>query len=77
MVFINKLGQLLVTVLLVTLFSALLLELLPGDPVSTLAPLASYEQREELRQELDLDDPFIVRYAGWLGDFVTGDMGNY
>ncbi len=77
MVFIKKLGQLLVTVLLVTLFSALLLELLPGDPVSTLAPLASDEQREELRQELNLDDPFIVRYASWLGDFVTGDMGNY
>ena len=77
MVFIKKLGQLLVTVLLVTLFSALLLELLPGDTVSTLAPLASDEQREELRQELNLDDPFIVRYTSWLGDFATGDMGNY
>ena len=77
MVFIKKLGQLLVTVLLVTLFSALLLELLPGDPVSTLAPLASDERREELRQDLNLDDPFIVRYGNWLGDFATGDMGDY
>ncbi len=77
MVFIKKLGQLLVTVLLVTLFSALLLELLPGDPVSTLAPLASDEQREAIREDLNLDAPFIVRYTSWLGDFVTGDMGDY
>jgi peptide/nickel transport system permease protein len=77
MLFLKKLGQLVATVLLVTLFSALLLELVPGDPVSTLAPLASDEQREVLRSELNLDRPFLARYVSWLGDFATGDMGNY
>jgi peptide/nickel transport system permease protein len=77
MLILKKLGQLAATVLLVTLFSAFLLELTPGDPVSTLAPLASDEQREEIRQELDLDESFVSRYTSWLGDFVTGDMGNY
>src|SRR5688572_26681391 len=72
-----KLGQLVVVVLLVTLFSAFLIELLPGDPVTVLAPSASPEQRADLREELNLDDPFIVRYGRWLGDLVQGDLGNY
>lgn len=77
MLFVKKFAQLIATVLLVTLFSAFLLELVPGDPVSTLAPLASDDQREVLRSELNLDRPFFVRYASWLADFAQGDMGQY
>ncbi len=73
----TKLGQLLVVILLVTLFSAVLLELLPGDPVTTLVPYGSEEQRAEIREDLNLDDPFLVRYGRWLGDLVQGDLGNY
>ena len=74
---LTKLGQLLVVILLVTLFSALLLELLPGDPVTTLVPYGSEEQREAIRADLNLDDPFMVRYGRWLGDLAQGDLGNY
>jgi peptide/nickel transport system permease protein len=77
MVILKKLGQLLITVILVTLFASLLLELLPGDPVEVLIPSGSDEQRAELRQELRLDDTFVQRYSRWLGNFATGDMGNY
>ncbi len=77
MVALKKLGQLLVTVILVTLFASLLLELLPGDPVEVLVPFGSDEQRELVRQDLELDQPFIARYGAWLGGFVTGDMGSY
>ena len=73
----KKLAQLIVTVVLVTLFASLLLELLPGDPVEVLVPFGSQEQRESVRQELNLEQPFIVRYGEWLGGFVRGDMGNY
>ena len=78
MVYIKKLGQLLVIVLLVTFFTALLLELVPGDPVEhprSRSPATS--SAKTLRQEHNLDDPFFVRSANWLRDFVTGDMGNY
>lgn len=74
---LKKLGQLVVVILLVTLFSALLLELLPGDPVTVLVPYGSDEQRAEIREDLNLDDPFIVRYAHWVGDLFTGDLGDY
>ena len=74
---LKRLVQLIVTVLAVTLFSAFLLELLPGDPVEVLVPFGSDEQREAVRADLDLDRPFIARYGSWLGGFVTGDLGNY
>ncbi len=77
MVVRKKLGQLFITVLLVTLFASLLLELLPGDPVEVLVPFGSDEQRELVRQDLELDQPFIARYGAWLGGFVTGDLGSY
>jgi peptide/nickel transport system permease protein len=77
---LKKIGQLVITVILVTLFASLLLELLPGDPVEVLVPFGSDAQREEVRQDLGLDRPFIVRYADWLGGFVRfwdPDLGNY
>ncbi len=73
----KKLVQLVITVILVTLFASFLLELLPGDPVEVLVPFGSDEQRQLVREETGLDQPFIVRYGEWLGGFVTGDLGNY
>jgi peptide/nickel transport system permease protein len=62
---------------LVTLFTALLLSMVPGDPVDTLVPLAESEQADamkaQVRADLDLDQPLPERYLSWLGDFVTGD----
>jgi peptide/nickel transport system permease protein len=74
---LKKLAQLIVTVLLVTLFSAFLLELLPGDPVDVLVPFGSDEQREQVRESVGLDQPFLVRYGEWLTGFVQGDLGEY
>src|SRR5688572_13733144 len=73
---------LVVVVLLVTLFTSFLLTLVPGDPVDTLIPVPDenevvLERKAEVRERLNLDEPFPVRYAAWLGDFVTGDMGSF
>lgn len=68
---------------LVTLFTAFLMTLAPGDPVDNLLPIPDennelvQQRKAELRERLNLDEPFPVRYAAWLGDFVTGDMGSY
>ena len=77
MLIIKKLAQLVVAVILVTLFASLLLEFLPGDAADVLAPSASDQQREQIREDIGLHDSFPVRYARWLGNFVTGDFGNY
>ncbi|GAA0827343.1 ABC transporter permease [Streptosporangium amethystogenes subsp. fukuiense] len=71
-----RLVRLLVVLLVVTFLSYVLLNLLPGDPTTQILGLsASEEARAQLRAELDLDQPLTVRYLGWLGGLVTGDMG--
>jgi peptide/nickel transport system permease protein len=56
------------------------LELMPGDTVSFIADpetLANMDSQklDALREELGLNDPFIVRYFNWLGGVVKGDFG--
>ena len=54
--------------------------LTPGDPARMMMqrqldrqPTA--EEVSRAREELQLDDSFLVRYVRWLGDAVTGDLG--
>ncbi|MFI6453405.1 ABC transporter permease [Streptosporangium amethystogenes] len=71
-----RLVRLLVVLLVVTFLSYVLLNLLPGDPTTQILGLsASEEARAQLRAELSLDQPLTVRYLGWLGGLVTGDLG--
>ncbi|MEZ5380305.1 MAG: ABC transporter permease [Microthrixaceae bacterium] len=70
-----RLGRLVVVLFLVTMFAALLVSFLPGDPVRVVAPFASEQQRDEIAADLGVDDPLPVRYVNWLGDFVSGDLG--
>ncbi len=47
-----------------------------GDPLRELLGEAVAEsQRAALRQELGLDDPFLVQYLRFVGDALTGDLG--
>jgi peptide/nickel transport system permease protein len=70
--------RLIATLLAVTFLTFLMVALLPGDPVDTIlgtGPRAPGVE-EQIRADLNLDDPFIVRYVAWLGDAVTGDLGD-
>lgn len=68
--------RLLVVVTIVSFFTFLLLSSAPGDPAVALAGLnASPEVVEQLREELGLNDPFLVRYVNWVGDALRGDFG--
>jgi len=72
-----RLVQLVVVLLLVTIFTTLLLDLVPGDVTNTLAPVSTPEQRADLRHELNLDEPVYVRYADWVDGLAHGDLGCY
>lgn len=71
--------------LLVSLLVMLVASMLVFSMVASLGdPLAELKNRqppppasviENRREELNLDKPIVARYAIWLGDFVTGDMG--
>ena len=60
----------------VTLFVAGMLHI-SGDPVAVIleSGIASNEEREELRQELGLDRPFVVQYFDFMVGAVQGDLG--
>src|SRR5687768_9386172 len=74
---LQRLAQLTVVLLLVTIFTALLIDLVPGDVTNTLAPVSTPEQRADLRKELKLDRPIYERYGDWVGGLVQGDLGCY
>ncbi len=50
--------------------------LIPGDPAQLLAgPDATAETVKALRDELELDQPLVIQYGGFLVRAVKGDLG--
>jgi ABC-type dipeptide/oligopeptide/nickel transport system permease component len=51
---------------------------LPGDPIRALAgdrPLAPAVVAQ-LREDFNLNDPFVIQYLKYIGDLVRGDLGS-
>jgi peptide/nickel transport system permease protein len=75
-----KLLHLVPVFFIVTFASFMMLNLLPGDLVDAIlmdeesAPPTEAD-RQALAKELNLDKPVIIRYAIWLGNMLTGDLG--
>ncbi|MDW3214541.1 MAG: ABC transporter permease [Ilumatobacteraceae bacterium] len=78
-VIISRLLRLAATLLAVTFLTFSLTSLLPGDPVNVILGVDSNQDPElvqKIRDDLGLDDPFIVRYGNWLWDAVVHfDLG--
>jgi peptide/nickel transport system permease protein len=74
---LRRLGRLVVVLVCVSFFSFILLQLLPGDPVTTIAAFAPVSVREQLKHDAKLDEPIPVQYWNWLSKFAHGDLGNY
>ena len=65
-----------VVVMLVVAFIAFMLFQYVGDPVTNLLGQdATVEQREQLRADLGLDQPFVVQFARFVGNAVRGEFG--
>ena len=73
---VKKLGMMLLTMLIVSFLAFLAFQIIPGDPTNKiLGTEATEAQREALRAQLGLNQPFFVRYFTWLVGFVGGDFG--
>ena len=74
--FLKRLGLLLLTLLLVTVFAFGAFSVIPGDPTDAILGIeATDEQVAALRTRLGLDRPLWERYLSWVGGFVTGNLG--
>jgi ABC-type dipeptide/oligopeptide/nickel transport systems, permease components len=64
--------------LLVTLIVFFLMSITKGDPARiVVGESASLEEVEAMREQMGLNDPFLLRYARYVRDlFFHGDLGN-
>ena len=76
---INRLIQLVITLIGVSFLTFCLTYLSPGDPAAMVLEasdtIVSQEVIEQTREEMGLNDPFLVQYGNWLLGVVQGDMG--
>ena len=73
---IKRLLLVIPTLLGITLVVQLFIVITPGDPARLLAGnQVSEEEVEQLRQEMGLNDPFLVRYGNYMGNILKGDFG--
>lgn len=76
---INRLIQLVITLIGVSFLTFCLTYLSPGDPAAIVLEasdtIVSQEVIEQTREEMGLNDPFLVQYGNWLLGVAQGDMG--
>jgi peptide/nickel transport system permease protein len=64
-------------VIIVSMLTFLMTDLLPGDPAEVIAGqnASNPEFVQNIREELHLNDPLPVRYARWAGNAAHGNFG--
>lgn len=73
---IKRLWHSLLSLIAITLLVYLMLNA-SGDPASLILPdTASAEAIADVRRTLGLDDPVVLRYFRFLGNALTGDLGD-
>ncbi|MDC7125071.1 MAG: ABC transporter permease [Spirochaetales bacterium] len=64
------------TVLVVSFLVYVAMDLTPGDPANAvLGDVATDEQYNQVREEMGLNDPIVVRYFRYVVNAVQGDLG--
>ena len=65
-----------VFVMIAVAFLAFSLFRFVGDPITQMTGVeTSIEDQERLREELGLNDPFVVQFSRFIGDMLQGDFG--
>ncbi|NLV51164.1 MAG: ABC transporter permease [Clostridiales bacterium] len=73
---IKRLLLVIPTLLGITIVVQLFIVITPGDPARLLAGnQVSEEEVEELREEMGLNDPFLVRYGNYMKNLLSGNFG--
>lgn len=77
--FVNRLIQMIITLIGISFLTFCLTYLSPGDPAAMVLEasdtIVSEEVLEQTREEMGLNDPFLVQYGNWVTGVLQGDMG--
>lgn len=74
---IKRILQAIPILMLVSLISFGIMQLVPGDPASLLAgPNATPAELEQVRNNLGLDKPFLTQLLIFYGNLLKGDLGH-
>lgn len=74
----RRLGQALLVLFGATIVVFVLVRILPGDAADIIAADegATAEQRQQLRQQMGLDQPMPLQYVNFIGDIFRGNLGD-
>ncbi|ETA69295.1 ABC-type dipeptide/oligopeptide/nickel transport system, permease component [Methanolobus tindarius DSM 2278] len=76
---INRSFQLLIVILGATFLTFAITFIAPSDPAEMMYSsrdiVPTEEMLEQTRDEMGLNDPFLVQYGRWLTDIARGDLG--
>lgn len=75
--FLNRIALLLLTLLLISIVTFVITNILPGDvAIMILGTRSSPEKLLALQNTLGLNDPLVVQYWRWIWGLLQGDLGN-
>jgi peptide/nickel transport system permease protein len=73
---INRILSGIVVIIGISIFSFMLIHLIPGDPVKIMLGIhATKEQVALLNHQLGLDQPLLVQYGHYINNVLHGDFG--
>ena len=73
---LSRIPQLVIVVIGASFLTFAIVNILPGDIVhQILGDSYTPEAAAQLRSQLHLNDPFLVRYLRYIGDALTGNLG--
>lgn len=73
---IRRIGQSIIVLFFVTVFTFYMVHLFPGGPIrALLGPKATPQQVAYYTQLYGFNKPFYVQYLKWLGQLVQGNLG--
>ena len=75
--FLNRIALLLLTLLLISIVTFVITNILPGDVATMiLGTRSSPEKLAALQNTLGLNDPLVVQYGRWIWGLLQGDLGS-
>jgi peptide/nickel transport system permease protein len=73
---VRRFAGAIITMFIISSLVFLITDVIPGSPAAIILGVDSTpEQVAALNTEMGLDQPVLVRYANWLGDLLTGNLG--